>query len=167
MHANFIKVGKVGSTYGVHGWIKILSYTEYGEGILDYHPWYISSDGENWRTIDVEDGRLHGKRVIVKFKGINNPEEAALLTGQLIGITRAQLPELKKDEFYWSDLEGLTVINKQGETLGTVIYLMETGSNDVLVVKGQKEHAIPYLPGKVILKVDLEKKEILVDWEAL
>ena len=163
-----IKVGKIGSTYGVHGWIKVRSYTEFGDGILQYQPWYISlNDQDNWRPIEVEESRMHGDRVIVKFKGINSPEEAALLTGHFIGINRSQLPSLKKNEFYWSDLEGLTVVNKLGEVLGTVIYLIETGSNDVLVVKGKTEHAIPYLPGEVVLNVDLEKKEILVDWEIL
>jgi 16S rRNA processing protein RimM len=164
---NIIKVGKVGSTYGVRGWIKIQSYTEYGEGILEYKPWYLSKDNENWRPIEVEDGRMHSGRLIVKFTGIENPEEAALLTGSVIGVMRSQLPELGKNEYYWSDLVGLTVINKHGDVLGTVSYLIETGSNDVLVVKGQKEHAIPYLLGDVILKVDLEKKEIHVDWEIL
>ncbi len=162
-----INVGKIGSSYGVQGWIKIVSYTEYGVSILDYKPWYISKDQQNWHPIDVEESRLHNKRVIVKFKHINSPEEAASLTGHFIGIKRSQLPVLKKDEFYWSDLEGLTVINKDGQVYGTVIYLIETGSNDVLVVKGEKEHAIPYLPGSVILSVDLEKKEIHVDWEIL
>jgi 16S rRNA processing protein RimM len=162
-----IKVGKIGSTYGVRGWMKIRSYTEYGDSILDYTPWYLSKDENEWREVQIEEGRMHNDRVIVKFKGIDNPEEAALLTGHFIGITRAQLPELEKNEFYWSDLEGLTVINQHGDVLGKVIYLIETGSNDVLVVKGEREHAIPYLPGDVVLSVDLEKKEIHVDWEIL
>jgi 16S rRNA processing protein RimM len=162
-----IKVGKIGSTYGVRGWIKVLSYTEYGDNILDYKPWYLSKDKENWKPVEIEDGRMHGDRVIVKFKGIDTPEKAALLTGNVVGITRSQLPTLKENEFYWSDLEGLTVINKNGDILGNVIYLIETGSNDVLVVKGEKEHAIPYLFGDVVLSVDLEKKEIHVDWELL
>jgi 16S rRNA processing protein RimM len=162
-----IKVGKIGSTYGVHGWIKVLSYTEYGASILDYKPWYLSKNEENWQPHVIEDGRMHNNRVIVKFQDINSPEEAALLTGNFVGIPRSLLPVLEKNEFYWSDLEGLTVINKNGDVLGTVIYLMATGSNDVLVIKGEKEHAIPYLPGDVILEINLEKKEIHVDWELI
>ena len=73
----------------------------------------------------------------------------------------------RKDEFYWSDLVGLTVINAKGEKLGKVAYLIETGSNDVISCKRHKEHAIPYLPGRVILNVDLDKQEILVDWEPI
>lgn len=162
-----IKIGKLGSSYGIRGWIKVQSYTEFGINILDYQPWFLSRDGEKWQTIQVEAGRLHGNRVIVKFAGINTPEEVSTLTGNLIWIERHQLPETSKDEYYWSDLEGLTVINKDGSILGQVSYLIATGSNDVLVVKGDKEHAIPFLQGDVILSVDLQKKEIQVDWEPI
>lgn len=162
----YITVGKIGSTYGVHGWLKVHSYTEFGPRILDYMPWSISNENNQWENIEVEDGRVHGNIVIAKIAGIDSPEKARLLTGKLIAIARSQLPKLEKDEFYWSDLKGLTVINKNGDVLGKVIYLIETGANDVLVVKGTKEHAIPYLPN-VILKVDLKKQEIHVDWEVI
>lgn len=167
--AGFIIIGKIGATYGVRGWLKIHSYTEYGASILDYTPWYLSGENDHYRKIEIEQGQMHGNGIIAKLAGINTPEEARLLTGQTISILRSQLPELKKDEYYWSDLIGLTVINKNGETYGKVIYLMATGSNDVLVIKGNdnKEHAIPYLFGNIITKIDLAKQEIHVDWELL
>jgi 16S rRNA processing protein RimM len=163
----YITIGKIGATYGIHGWLKIHAYTEFGSSILDYQPWHISRNNGTWQVMEIEDGRAHGNGIIAKLTGINTPEEARLLTGATIAVTRSQLPPLKKNEYYWSDLVGLTVINKNGETLGKVIYLMMTGSNDVLVVKGTTEHAIPYLFGKVIKSVDLEKQEIHVDWELL
>ena len=163
----YITVGKIGSTYGIHGWLKIATYTEFGASILDYAPWYLSRDNNYWQQIALEEGRGHGNGIIVKLKGIDTPEAARLLTGSIIAITRDQLPLLSKDQFYWSDLIGLTVINKDGAIYGTVAYLIETGSNDVLVVKGDKEHAIPFLYGTVVLNIDLEKKEIHVDWELI
>jgi 16S rRNA processing protein RimM len=166
-NAVYVKVGKVGSVYGIQGWLKIQSYTEFGAGILTYKPWYLTSGTQERIEIEITDGRLHGKGIIVKFPGIDTPEAARLLTGKIIEVERSQLPTLAKNEFYWSDLEGLTVINKHGEILGKVIYMMATGSNDVLVIKGTKEHAIPYLPGTVVLNVDLEKKVIQVDWELI
>lgn len=167
-NSKYIVVGKIGATYGILGWLKIQTFTEFGENILEYSPWYLSGpDNQDYEEITVEDGKPHGGALIVKFPHLNTPEEARLLTGKTISIKRSQLPELKKDEYYWSDLVGLTVKNPQGETLGTVAYLIETGANDVLVIKGEKEHAIPYLPGSVVLNVDLEKKEIIVDWELI
>lgn len=117
--------------------------------------------------MQIEDARAHGNTIIVKLADLNTPEAARLLTGIEIAIKRTQLPTLEKNEYYWSDLIGLTVINKNGEVLGKVIYLIATGSNDVLIVKGENEHAIPYFFGEVVLSVDLAKQEIQVDWELL
>jgi 16S rRNA processing protein RimM len=165
--SEYIVVGKIGTTYGIHGWLKVFSFTDVISGILDYDPWYIE-DGEGWSQIQREDGREHGKGIVAKLKGYHNPEQARILTGKKIAIKRSQLPALSKNEYYWTDLPGLTVINQHGETLGKIAYLMETGSNDVLVVKGEgKEQAIPYLPGKVIISIDLAKQEMHVNWELI
>lgn len=164
----YITVGKVGSTYGVHGWLKIHAYTEYAADILNYKPWFLSDPASgNLEKVIVENGRLHNHHVIVKLQGVETPEAARLFTGKHIAIARSQLPHLKAQEYYWADLQGLTVINKNGEILGKVIYLLATGSNDVLVVKGAKEHAIPFILGTVVRQVDLEKREIHVDWELI
>lgn len=167
-NSKYIVVGKIGATYGIAGWLKIHTYTEFGANILNYAPWYLSiADQQSYDEITIEAGKPHGNSFIAKLHGIDTPEAARLYTGKTISIKRSQLPDLKQGEYYWSDLVGLTVINTRGETLGTVSYLIETGANDVLVIKGDKEHAIPYLPGSVVLSVDLAKKEIIVDWELI
>jgi 16S rRNA processing protein RimM len=162
-----VPIGKIGAAHGIKGWLKIHAYTEWQADILNYQPWYLSSDGQHWTKMEQAKGQPHGRSMLVKFPAIETPEAARLLTGKIIGIPRDQLPPLKKDEYYWSELEGLTVINQHGENLGTVRYIMETGAHDVLVVKRdqEKEWAIPYLPNKVIKKVDLIAKEIHIDWE--
>jgi 16S rRNA processing protein RimM len=165
--AKHIVVGKLGAAYGINGWIKVQTYTEFGANILEYSPWYLSEPDNSWTAVTLEDSKPHGNGIIVKFPNIETPEEVRLWTGRTISILRSQLPALDQHEYYWSDLEGLTVINQRGETLGKVVYLIETGANDVLVVKGEKEHAIPYLPGNVVMSVDLAKKEIHVDWELI
>lgn len=164
--SSYILVGKIGSTFGVRGWIKIRSYTEYGPSLLDHSTWLVEKANE-LVPMQVEAGRVHGPGLIVKFANIETPEEARLLTGKAIYLNRKDLPQLKKGEYYWSDLVGLTVINQKNEVLGKVIYLIATGSNDVLVIKNDREHAIPYLPGEVILEVNLEKREIHVNWDLL
>lgn len=163
----YIVVGKIGASFGVSGWVKIHTYTEFDANILQYSPWFLNEPDQPEKTIDIEDGRTHGNGIIVKFKDFNSPEAVRLLTGKLVRIKRSQLPDLKPEEYYWSDLEGLTVINQDGETLGKIIYLIETGANDVIIVKGDSELAIPYLPGVVVLKVDLKKHEMHVNWEPL
>lgn len=164
---NFVTIGKIGSTYGIKGWLKIQSYTEFNASILSFKPWYLSKDGQDWHPIEIEDGNLQGDRVFAKLVGYNNPEDARQLTGYLIAIKREQLPALQENEYYWSDLIGLDVIDMQGKVLGKVIYLMETGSNDVLVIKGDKEYAIPYIAGSVIKKIDIQQRIIQVDWELI
>jgi len=164
-------IGKIGSPFGVQGWLKIQPFTEYEANILNYSPWYLSADPDkdDWKKAFLEESRLQadGFSVLAKFKEVNTPEAARLLTGQLIAITREQLPILPENNYYWSDLKNLTVINKDGKVLGKVIYLIETGSNDVLVVKGEKEFGIPFIRNSVILSVDLAKQEIHVDWEII
>ena len=162
-----IIIGKIASPYGVNGWVKIQSFTDPLENILHYQPWFTVDKNQRWEEFATEARQVHGQALMVKFTGVDTPEAARLLTGKIIAITRAQLPNLSKDEYYWSDLQGLTVINKEGQTLGVVTSLMETGANDVLIVKGEKEFGVPYVPGKFILSIDLEKRESHVDWEPL
>ncbi|HVE44013.1 MAG TPA: ribosome maturation factor RimM [Gammaproteobacteria bacterium] len=166
MTSSHITIGKIGATHGIRGWVKVHSYTGNQSDILAYSPWYLADNG-GWRPVILEGNKPHAAGVIVKFEGIETPEEARLLTGKAIAITRDQLPALKEGDYYWSDLIGLSVSNTQGVQLGTVRYLIETGSNDVLIVKDGKEHAIPFLLKDVILNIDLEKKIILVNWEPL
>lgn len=164
----YIAVGKVGAPYGIKGWVKIHSFTDLSSTIFEYKPWHLGND-KDWQIAEVTDWREHGKGLIAKIVGYDTPETVRALTGKKIGIKNSQLPPLKKNQYYWRDLEGLTVINQEGKQLGKIIYLLETGSNDVLVVKNEneKEHAIPYLPGKVIVSIDLEKGEMRVNWELI
>ena len=165
---DFIVTGKIGSPYGIKGWLKIQSFTENSLDILRYTPWYIA-EGEGWKAVKIEEGRQQGKGVVVKLPGYNTPETARLLTGRNIAIKREQLAALPENEYYWADLEGLTVIDQHGKTLGKIVYLMATGSNDVFVIKDEagKEHALPYLLGSVVKKVDLKEQQIFVDWDLI
>ena len=166
MNNEYVIVGKIGSTYGIKGWIKVFPYSEDSVCMLDYESWYLE-EKNTWKLIDLQESRLHGKGIVAKFAGFDTPEQARVLTGKKIAILRSQLSTLNKNQYYWHDLVGLTVINQKGEPLGKVTHLMETGANDVLVVKGDKEIAIPYLLGSVITKVDLKNGEIHVDWELI
>jgi 16S rRNA processing protein RimM len=168
-------IGRISGVYGVKGWVKVYSDTDPREGITDYNPWYLQQGSGNngeWRQVTVEAGRRQAKTVIAKLEGIDDRDAAMQLSGALIAIMPDQLNELAKGEYYWRDLIGLRVINREGVELGTVRRLLETGANDVLVVAGGKsasqggrELLIPYTPGRAVVEVDLEQRLIRVDWD--
>jgi 16S rRNA processing protein RimM len=166
-----IVMGKFGATYGIRGWLKVFSYTDNAESIFDYTPWYINQKGK-WVEFNVESWKRHNNGMVCKLEGLEVREEAHTLTNFEIAVDPASLPELSEDEFYWRELFGMQVVTTKGYSLGEVTDLLETGSNDVLVVKanlkdafGQKERLIPYLEEQVIKKVDREAQRIEVDWD--
>ncbi|AKH62232.1 MULTISPECIES: ribosome maturation factor RimM [Photorhabdus] len=166
-----IVLGKLGSTYGIRGWLRVFSSTEHAEDIFEYQPWFIQRAGR-WQHIELEAWKHHNQDMIVKIKGIDDRDAANLLINCEITVDSAQLPELDAGDYYWKDLMGCQVVSTTGYSLGTVNDMMETGSNDVMVVKanlkdafGVKERLIPFLDGQVIKKVDLATKTIEVDWD--
>ena len=161
---DWVLMGRVAGLYGVHGWVKVVSHTEIRDGIADYAPLYLNRGGE-WQPIAVEEKRLQGKGLILKFAGYDDRNTAAVLIGCDIAVRREQLPLAAPGEYYWVDLEGLRVVTLNGVELGRVKRLFETGANDVVVVTGERERLIPFLPGDVIVKIDLEQGELQVDWD--
>ena len=157
-------MGRVVGLFGVRGWIKVHSYTEPREAILEYAGWKLAQ-GDGWRPVRLAEGKRHGKSVIAKLRGYDDRDAAATLVGADIGVERDAMPELDDGEYYWADLEGMTVIHKDGTTLGRVAYVMATGANDVLVTDGPDEKLIPFVRDRVILDVDLDERVISVDWE--
>ena len=140
------------------------SYTQPREAILDYERWFLKQDGK-WRDVIVAEGQKHGKGVIIRLEGVDDRDQAALLIDCDIAIERESLPDTGDGSFYWADLEGLQIMHRDGTDMGHVAYLLETGSNDVLVTTGDPERLIPFITGKVILDVDLAAGVITVDWE--
>ena len=157
-------LGRIVGLFGVRGWVKVYSYTEPREAVLDYNEWLLSRNG-GWQRAVLAEGKRHGKAVIVRLEGVEDRDAAAELTGSDIGIDRDALPDPGEGHYYWADLEGLVVVHRDGTELGRVAYLMATGANDVLVVDGPDERLIPFVPGEVILDVDLAAGVIRVDWE--
>src|SRR3990167_2348328 len=164
--SHYITIGKIGSPYGIKGWVKITAFTQAVSNILNLQPWSFYQN-HSWVELKVEAAKIHGKGIIAKLELWNSPETVKQLTGISIGVKKSQLPTLNSGEYYWRDLEGLTVISHTGEILGTVQYLIETGRHEVVVIKGKKEFALPYLPGTVILNIDLPNKEMHVHWDVI
>jgi 16S rRNA processing protein RimM len=168
---NLIIVGKLGSSYGIRGWLRIFSFTELPDSIFDYTPWYIQRAGQ-WQEVIVESFKPHNHDMIVKLKGIDDRDQANALTNIEVFVDAEKLPALNNGDFYWKDLIGCRVKTVNGYDLGQVTDLMETGSNDVLVVKanlkdafGTTERLIPFVDDQFIKQVDLVTKMIVVDWD--
>jgi 16S rRNA processing protein RimM len=159
-----IPVGRVSGLFGVKGWVKLFSFTEPRQRLLEYEPLLLGQPG-SWRTVRLAEGQIHGKALIGRFDGIDNRDQAAGLVGLELAVRRSQLPATGDDEVYWVDLLGLAVVNIRGEDLGRVDQLLETGANDVLVVKGERERLIPFARDSIVKDVDLQAGKILVDWE--
>lgn len=162
--AEKIVLGKIASPFGVRGWTKVASYTEPTEGLLDYKVWEVNQNGKKSR-LTVQDGRVHGKFLAVKFNGIDDRDDVAKLTNALVELSREDLPEPQDGSYYWADLIGLSVQTVDGVDLGSVERIMETGANDVLVVSGDRERLIPWIQEDVIKSVDIEEKFLTVDWD--
>jgi 16S rRNA processing protein RimM len=157
-----IVVGHIAGVYGVRGWLKVMSETDPPEGILTYSPWLLGADATAWT---LNEGKRHGKGIIVSLRGCDDRDRAATLVGQDIAVIRDQLPPASHDEFYWVDLQGLSVETTEGVALGLIDHLFATGANDVIVVKGDRERLLPFVWGDVVKDVDFEQRRMLVDWD--
>lgn len=158
-----VALGRISGLHGVQGWVKVHSDTRPRENILGYSPWYLHR-GDRWEAHRVLGGRPQGKTLVAQIEGCTDRDQARELMGATIAVRRSQLGKGGED-YYWTDLEGLQVVTTEGVVLGVVDHLMETGSNDVLVVRGERERLIPWLPGQVIREVSLETGRILVEWD--
>lgn len=159
-----VTLGRVLGPWGLKGWIKVLSFTDPLENIASFPSWILCRSGER-RVERVEDGRMHGGHVVAKLESSGDREAAAALAGAEIMVERASLAPCEEGEYYWADLEGLQVTTSAGVELGRVERLFGTGSNDVMVVRGERERLIPFIADQVVRDVDLTAGRIVVDWD--
>ena len=162
-----IIVGKINGVYGVKGWVKVYSYTDPREAISQYSPWYLKQHGV-WKVIKIEACKPQAKTVIAKIEGCDDRDAAMLFSGTEVSIKPEQLSPLGEERYYWRDLIGLRVQNQEKFDFGTVKSLMETGANDVLVIKSDegKETLIPWIMNQVVIQVNLDDGLMIVDWDS-
>ena len=179
--SNMVVMGRVVAPYGVFGWLKIVPDTEAFDGLFDYETWWLGK-GDDWREMVVETAKTHNDVLVVKLKGIDDRDAALACKGKQIAVPREQLPEAEEDEYYWSDLIGIRVKNKQDVDFGLIVDVFETGANDVIAVRADavrqdvgadkavakekpQERLLPFIDS-VVLEVDIAAKTMLVDWDA-
>jgi len=160
--ADRVLLGHIAGVHGIKGWVKIHSYTDPKDAIFDYQPWLL---GEAQVATELVEGKASGKYLLARLKGVNNRDDAAAVAGQKIQVGKDALPQLQDSEFYWADLVGLKVINQDGSALGSIVDMLATGANDVMVVNGDRERLIPFVMDLYVSQVDLEQGFVKVDWD--
>lgn len=160
-----ILLGRVIGAFGVRGELKLQSFTDPLAGVMDYQPWLFVHNGVE-REISGARGRLTAKGLTITLPDVADRDAADALAGAEVWVPRSRLPAAKPGEYYWVDLEGLAVVNLEGVSFGTVSHLFETSANDVMVVAGERQRLIPFLPDRYILSVDFDAGKITVDWDA-
>ena len=159
---DLICVGHILGSQGVKGWVRVFSNTSPRENIVSYSPWFIEQ-GSVHKATEVQ-GRRQGKNVLARLEGVEDRTQADELTGCRIFINRQLLPRLEAGEYYWSDLVGLAVETLQGDPLGVIASMMETGADDVMVLAGERERLIPFVIDQIVREVDLDSQRLVVDW---
>ena len=156
-------LGKLGAPYGVKGWLKVTSYTDPISNILDYADWQLKHQNQ-WRAAIIEHRKVLGNGIAIKLKGVDDRDAAQLHTHDLIAINQSALPTVETNEYYWHELLGVTVETDTGVVLGKIIEMKDTGANDVMIIKGDKRHLVPFID-HVLKSVDIANQKIIVDWD--
>lgn len=173
--SDLLVIGRISGCYGIKGWVKIHSFTEPAENLLAYKRFQLKQRS-GLEAVEFDSIRRQGKGLVAHIKGVDDRNLAETYKSLEIVVSAEQLPSLDDGDFYWRQLQGLKVwcldqsVNEERVLLGTVDYLIDTGANDVLVVKAsdgsidEQERLIPYLPDDVVTRVDLKEGLIEVDW---
>jgi len=159
-----IELGIVGAPFGVRGWVKLRSYTEPPDRLLQHRSLQLRLGGV-WRLHRIEASGRSGGQLTVKLVGIEDRDGAQALRGAQIGVLRSELPPRSAKDFYRADLIGCEVVNLKGERLGIVQHFVEIPAHALMVVRGEREYWVPAVP-QHLRRVDLQARRIIVDWDA-
>ena len=168
---DFVVLGRITSPFGIQGWVKVYSFTDPMDGILQYKKWSLWKDDKPLGEFEIAKGKRHSKGLVARLKVVTDRNGAEALCGSEIRLAKEVLPALEEGDYYWHQLEGLTVMTAENVNLGRVDYLLDTGANDVLVVKAtpdsvdDAERLIPYQVDEVVKEVNLSDGIMLVDWD--
>lgn len=166
--SNLIKIATLKKPYGIKGWLWVFSETDERESIFSMQPWWMKT-AVGFKPLTVQQWRRQGQGLVACFAEIPDRNTAETMHGTSIWVSKDSFPKLDEDEYYWSDLVGLTVINEQDENLGTIKELFETGAHAIISVMptaqsaDNQERLIPW-HRDVVLSVDLKDKTMRVAW---
>jgi 16S rRNA processing protein RimM len=166
MNGQRVLLGRIVGVHGVHGAVKLESFTEPRLAIFGYKPWLLEREPGRTEELAEAHGHTQGKGIVAMLPGVVDRDAAMALVGMEIWVPRTALPEPEPDELYQTDLEGLQVVNESGDELGRVSHLFNNGAHDVMLTRDAtgRERLIPYVVGAYVKSVDLDAGCITVDW---
>ena len=170
-----IEVGRITDAWGVKGWFKVQPHSAAPEALFSSKCWYLQPAERGAKTftgtvlLPIRQAKDHSDTVVAWAQGIDDRDAAGALRGARVFVPRSSFPSTTDDEYYWVDLIGLAVVNREGVALGTVRELLATGPQTVLVLAYEQdgkaqERMIPFVSA-FIDKVELAEKRITVDWQ--
>ena len=173
--ADAIEVGRILDAWGIKGWFKVLPYSADPEALFSSKRWFLlpaEKGAKNFAGVGqlkIKEAKTHSDTVVACAHEVDDRSAADLLRGARIFIAKSSFPTPQKDEYYWVDLIGLEVVNREGLTLGQVVDLLSTGPQTVLVIDCLQDgkslqRMIPFVAAYVD-DVDLKTRQILVDWQ--
>ena len=173
--ADAIEVGRIADAWGIKGWFKVLPYSASPEALFSSKRWFLQPAERGAKTfagtmlLKIKEAKDHSDSVVATSAEVPDRNAAELLKGARIFVSRASFPTPETDEYYWVDLMGLDVVNREGVALGAVRELLHTGPQTVLVLayteEGKaKERMIPFVSA-YIDNVDLAGRRITADWQ--
>lgn len=173
--ADAVEVGRIADAWGVKGWFKVLPYSASPEALFSSKQWFLLASDRGVRAFEgclklrVREARDHSGAVVATAHGVDDRDTAESLRGARVFVPRSSFPSTSKDEFYWVDLIGLDVVNREGVPLGRVTELLQTAAQTVLVLQYQGddkplERMIPFVAAYVDA-VDLQARRVTVDWQ--
>jgi 16S rRNA processing protein RimM len=158
-----VLIGKVTATHGIRGQLRVVAFSGEAESIVSHRRLILKGPDDESDTFEVANSSIHGKRVLLSFKSLDDINKVECLVGREIYVERGQLPELSDGEYYWCDLIGLRVLTVEGEYLGNLSDILSTGGNDIYIVRnGDKEYLIPAVED-VITDIDINGSVMIVD----
>lgn len=174
--ADAVQVGRILDAWGVKGWFKVQAYSQQADALFAAKHWFLRSDGPKpgRRTLKMLSVREHGEGIVASAAGVTDRNGAEALRGWELWVSRTDFPRAGDGEYYWIDLIGLDVVNREAQPLGRVIGLIDTGPHAVLRIlppgvaepaKPDQERLIPFVEAFVD-DVDLAARQIRVDWGA-
>jgi 16S rRNA processing protein RimM len=170
--ADAIEVARIADAWGVKGWFKVFPHSAKPEALFSSRRWFLQPPGTSGGSafrLPIREARVHSDGVVASSGGVPDRDAAEALKGARVFIPRSSFPTAGEDEYYWVDLIGLAVVNREGIALGTVRELLATGPQTTLVLEAEEngksvERMVPFV-SVFIDQVDLAGRSITVDWQ--